>query len=59
MAVGVASTSSAATPSTPVAFHARVAALYGAMRAAMQRGDWTAFGRAYDDLGRLLGAPPR
>jgi len=35
-----------------------VTALYAAMRDALRRGDWAAFGRAFDELGRLLG-PPR
>jgi uncharacterized membrane protein (UPF0182 family) len=59
VAAGVPGSSSPSQPSTPVAFHARVAAIYAAMRAAMQRGDWVAFGRAYDELGRVLGTPPR
>ena len=29
--------------------------LYSAMRTALQRGDWTAFGRAFDALGVALG----
>jgi uncharacterized membrane protein (UPF0182 family) len=33
----------------------RVAALHGAMRAALERGDWSAYGRAFDALGRLVG----
>jgi uncharacterized membrane protein (UPF0182 family) len=35
---------------------ARAAALYGEMRDAMRRGDWTAFGRALDALGATLRA---
>jgi len=31
--------------------------LYNAMREALRRGDWTAFGRAFDALGRLLSQP--
>ncbi|HKG93251.1 MAG TPA: UPF0182 family protein [Gemmatimonadaceae bacterium] len=46
-------------PATPAAFRERVEALYDQMRAALQRGDWTGFGRAYDELGRLLGRAPR
>ncbi len=42
-------------PATPAAFRARVNALYGDMRAAMRRGDWPAFGRAFEALGALLG----
>ena len=37
----------------------RVRILYDSMRVAMRRGDWTAFGAAYEALGRLLGRPPR
>lgn len=33
--------------------------LYDAMRTAMQRGDWSAFGAAFDSLGRVLGRPPQ
>lgn len=46
------------TPLTPAAFRARVEALYGEMREAMARGDWLAFGNAYDALGRVLRATP-
>ncbi|MEX2181184.1 MAG: UPF0182 family protein [Gemmatimonadaceae bacterium] len=35
-------------------FRARVNALYDAMQAALRAGDWTAYGRAWDALGRLL-----
>jgi uncharacterized membrane protein (UPF0182 family) len=42
---------------TPADFRQRVDNLYGAMRDALRRGDWTAFGKAYDDLGRVLRAP--
>jgi hypothetical protein len=38
-------------------FRAKVHELYGRMHAALQRGDWIAFGRAYDALGQLLGRP--
>jgi uncharacterized membrane protein (UPF0182 family) len=33
--------------------------LYDAMRQAMRRGDWPAFGAAFDSLGRILGRPPQ
>lgn len=33
----------------------RAAALYERMRDALRRGDWSAFGTAFDELGRLLG----
>ena len=58
----VASAASPATPgeTTPTpTFRASVAALYAAMRDAMKRGDWVAFGRAFNQLGHLLsGAVP-
>ena len=34
-------------------------ALYAAMRDALRRGDWVAFGRAFDALGRLLAPEKR
>jgi uncharacterized membrane protein (UPF0182 family) len=48
-------------PSSPVAAEpkASAAALYTTMRDALRRGDWTAFGRAFEALGRLLGQPPK
>ena len=42
---------------TPAGFRTRVDELYAAMREAMRRGDWTAFGKAYEDLGQLLRSP--
>jgi hypothetical protein len=48
-----------AAPGTLPGFRARAAALYDQMRAAMRRGDWPAFGRAYDALGALLQSEPR
>lgn len=44
-------------PLTPEEFRARIQVLYEAMRDAMRRGDWAAFGAAYETLGRLLRAP--
>ncbi len=38
----------------PRDFRTLVAQLYDAMQAALQRGDWAAFGRAYDQLGKLV-----
>lgn len=32
---------------------------YDAMRAAMKQGNWSAFGAAFDSLGRSLGRPPQ
>jgi hypothetical protein len=34
---------------------ARVAALYARMRDALRRGDWVAFGQAFDELGKIIG----
>ena len=39
---------------TPVAGRARALQLHEEMRRAMQRGDWTAYGRAFEQLGRVL-----
>jgi uncharacterized membrane protein (UPF0182 family) len=36
----------------------QVQAIYAAMRAALQRNDWIAFGRAMDALSRVAGNPP-
>jgi hypothetical protein len=44
-------------PVTPEEFRDRVQGLYEAMREALRRGDWSAFGLAYEALGRLLRAP--
>ena len=38
---------------------ARAAALYERMREAMRRNDWTAFGQAFEELGKLLGGGSR
>ena len=53
-ALGIRGASDDDAALTPAQFHARAAALYAQMRAAMQRGDWGAFGRAYEALGTLL-----
>lgn len=37
----------------------RVSLVYEAMSQALRRGDWAAFGAAYEELGRIAGAPPR
>ena len=44
-----------ATVAAPQPFRARADSLYRVMRAALERGDWTAFGRAFDALGAALG----
>jgi hypothetical protein len=46
-------------PMTDESFRARAGRLYDAMREALRRGDWTAFGEAYEALGTLLARPPR
>ncbi len=43
----------------PAAGEASAARWYDAMRHAMRRGDWSAFGAAFDSLGRVLGRPPQ
>jgi hypothetical protein len=43
---------------SPQGFRARAESLYDSMRSALRRGDWAAFGSAYETLGRLLGRPP-
>ena len=47
-----------APPESPQSFRARVGVLYEDMRSALRRGDWSAFGRAYDELGDLIRATP-
>ena len=49
---------STTTVLTEQSFRARVTKLYAAMRAAMKTGDWVAFGKAYTELGALLGRQP-
>lgn len=44
-----------AIPATPTDLPARIRDLYDEMRRASARGDWSAFGRAFDALGALLG----
>ena len=41
----------------PEAFRRRVNELYATMRDALRKGDWPAFGKAYEDLGRVLSVP--
>lgn len=40
--------------SVPTDLRARAAALYARMRDALRRGDWAAFGTAFDELGKLV-----
>ena len=43
-------------PGSP-AWQAHLNALYNQMRVALKRGDWAAFGEAFESLGRLTGQP--
>jgi uncharacterized membrane protein (UPF0182 family) len=45
-----------ATPPISGDLRARAAALYSRMRDALRRGDWVAFGQAFDDLGKIIGS---
>ena len=56
-AVGVTLEPDASGPMNPLDFRARVETLHAAMRAALLRGDWTAFGEAFDALGAMVNAP--
>ena len=56
-AMGVATEPDAVGPLTTADFRTRVESLHAAMRAALARGDWAAFGEAFDALGALLSAP--
>lgn len=55
--VGVRPETTDSSTVTPADFRQRVNVFYAAMRDALRRGDWLAFGKAYDDLGRLLRLP--
>lgn len=58
-ALGIALDIPAEPIEAPLELRQRVAQLYDAMRAALRRGDWTAFGAAFDSLGSVLaGAAP-
>jgi uncharacterized membrane protein (UPF0182 family) len=46
-------------PITDESLRARAIRLYDAMREALRRGDWAAFGEAYEALGALLARPQR
>ena len=47
------------TPTAGGDLRAQVQAIYAAMRSALQRGDWTAFGRAMESLSRISGGSVR
>jgi uncharacterized protein len=53
-AIGIPVPAPAQGPPTPQEFRAQVESLYAAMRDALRRGDWRAFGTAYESLGKLL-----
>lgn len=58
-ATGAPAPQSAERPLSAEEFKARVLSIYADMREAMRRGDFRAFGQAYDALGRLLRLPSR
>jgi uncharacterized membrane protein (UPF0182 family) len=58
-ALGLSSTAHGATSAAPADLRARAESLYRDMRDALRRGDWTAFGRAFDAMGTTLRASPR
>jgi uncharacterized protein len=58
-ALGVTSGTAGTTAATPMDSRVRAESLYTAMRNAMRRGDWPAFGRAFDALGGALRVAPR
>ncbi|MEO7963251.1 MAG: UPF0182 family protein, partial [Gemmatimonadaceae bacterium] len=45
-------------PLSPSAFRSRIDQLYSEMREALRRGDWPAFGAAFEAIGRLLRTAP-
>jgi hypothetical protein len=47
------------TPAVAADLRTRAGALYARMRDALRRGDWTSFGQAFDELGKLIGGSPR
>lgn len=60
--LGIGATGAPAAPGTtagPATGNGRMRALYDAMRGALRRGDWTAFGAAFDSLGAILARTPR
>ncbi|MEO7083116.1 MAG: UPF0182 family protein [Gemmatimonadaceae bacterium] len=57
--VAGAGTPTGATTGVPSSRDSSAAALYRDMRDAMRHGDWLAFGRAFEALGRALGQQPR
>jgi hypothetical protein len=58
-ALGLAPDASDTLAASPTELRTRAASLYGEMRDALRRGDWNAFGRAFEALGTALRAPQR
>jgi hypothetical protein len=58
-ALGLAPRAPGLASTTPADARARAETIYGEMRDALRRGDWSAFGRAFDALGATLRAPAR
>ena len=56
-ALGSRGIQSTAPPVSAADFRAAAEQLYARMADAMRRGDWVAFGHAYDALGELLARP--
>ncbi|HEX7979671.1 MAG TPA: UPF0182 family protein [Gemmatimonadaceae bacterium] len=58
-ALGLASPTATAGPARQVDLRTRAESLYRDMRDALRRGDWPAFGRAFEALGGALRVAPR
>ena len=58
-ALGLVPTGRGTVAATPSDLRTRADALYREMRDALRRGDWEAFGRAFDALGATLRVPAR
>jgi uncharacterized protein len=58
-ALGLASASTGSASAAPTDTRTRAEAIYVEMRDALRRGDWAAFGRAFDALGAALRVPAR
>ena len=58
-ALGLAPAAPDSVAASPTELRTRAASLYGEMRDALRRGDWNAFGRAFEALGTALRAPPQ
>ena len=58
-ALGLAPDAADTLAASPTELRTRAASLYDEMRDALRRGDWNAFGRAFEALGTALRAPQR